>query len=133
MTVYGVWERMVKAYVKKREAGGREVCVYEEMLMCMRQIQDGMGERRAYEEFAKRVGVSGYRKLISLLIQNLRKGNTDLYTMLEKETITAYEEKKSLVKIKGEKAQTKILLPMMLNLAVVIVTIVIPAMMGMKI
>lgn len=133
MTVFGAWERIVKSYLKKRDDGKPEVFVYEEMLFTFRLIQDGMGEKNAYEDFAKRCGVSCYRKLISLLVQNMRKGNADLISLLEKESENAYETMKSSTKIKGEKVQTKLLVPMMLNLAVVIVAIIVPAMMGMKI
>lgn len=133
MTMYGAWERMVRSYVKKRENGAQEIPVYEEMLYTYRHIQDGLGEKSAYEEFAMRVNVSCYRKLMSMIIQNLRKGNTDLCEQLEKETVNAYEQQRSMAKIRGEKAQTKILMPMMLNLIVVIVVIVVPAVNGMSV
>ncbi len=133
MTVFGAWERIVRMYLKKKERGGEESAVYEEMLFTYRHISDGMGEKAAYEEFGVRVGLGSYRKLVSLIVQSLRKGNAGLCEKLEKETEAAYEQQRNLTKVKGEEAQTKTLLPMVLYLLVVIVVIVVPAMTGMKI
>ena len=47
--------------------------------------------------------------------------------LLEKEMQDAFEEQENFAKKKGEELQTKLLLPMMLMLGLVIVIIMIPA------
>ncbi len=125
MTVMNAWERVVQNYRKKQLKDKR--IAYEEMETTYNQIKDGMSERQAYEQFGERVGVSEYRKLASLLAQNLRKGTAGLSRILEEESIDAYSRQESIVKKKGEEMSTKLLLPMMLMLGLVIVIIVIPA------
>lgn len=122
------WERVVQNY-RKKQTKNKKVA-YEEMETTYNQIKDGMSERQAYEQFGERVGVSEYRKLASLLAQNLRKGTAGLSQILEEESIDAYSRQESIVKKKGEEMSTKLLLPMMLMLGLVIVIIVIPAIMN---
>lgn len=129
MTVSNAWERVVKNYQSKME-GKKEKerkPAYDEMEITYNQIKDGMSERQAYEQFADRVGVAEYRKLSNLLTQNLRKGTSGLGRVLEEESVDAYSKQQSIVKKKGEEMSTKLLLPMMLMLGLVIVMIVIPA------
>ncbi len=131
MTVGNAWEKIALGYEKKRQEHGAQTAqmpVYEEMLVTYRQIQDGMGERRAYEEFGERLGLQPYRRLATLLVQNLRKGTRGLSRLMEKEMQSAYDEQAGSAKKRGEELQTKLLLPMMLMLALVIVIIMIPAM-----
>lgn len=128
MTVMNAWERVVQNY-RKKQTKDKKVA-YEEMETTYNQIKDGMSERQAYEQFGERVGVSEYRKLASLLAQNLRKGTAGLSQILEEESIDAYSRQESIVKKKGEEMSTKLLLPMMLMLGLVIVIIVIPAIMN---
>lgn len=129
MTVSNAWERVVKNYQSKLEGKKNKdrKPAYEEMEITYNQIKDGMAERQAYEQFADRVGVAEYRKLSNLLTQNLRKGTAGLGRILEEEAVDAYSKQQSIVKKKGEEMSTKLLLPMMLMLGLVIVMIVIPA------
>jgi len=62
-----------------------------------------------------------------LLVQNLKKGNKNLMEMLERESASAFEERKRLAKILGEKAGTKLLLPMGSMLVIVFVILLVPA------
>ena len=91
------------------------------------QMKDGIGERLAYEQFGERLGLQVYRRLATLLVQNLRKGTAGLSRLLEKEMQDAFDAQESIAKKQGEELQTKLLLPMMLMLGLVIVIIMIPA------
>lgn len=130
MTVSHAWERMVISYENRcTEHGGKllEIPVYEEMRITYHQMKDGLGERLAYEQFGDRIGLQVYRRLATLLVQNLRKGTAGLSKLLEKEMQNAYDAQESDAKKRGEELQTKLLLPMMLMLGLVIVIIMIPA------
>lgn len=130
MTVSKAWERMVVGYENRCNVLGKdaqEMPVYEEMRTTYYQMKDGIGERRAYEQFGERIGLQVYRRLATLLVQNLRKGTAGLSKLLEKEMQDAFDAQESDAKKRGEELQTKLLLPMMLMLGLVIVIIMIPA------
>lgn len=103
----------------------------EEMRYTLREMESGIGEARAYENFGRRCGLPGYIKLGSLLTTSVRKGTADLRQTLEKEAALALEERKNLALRKGERAATKMLFPMILMLGVVIVILIVPAFMSM--
>ena len=133
MTVQAAWERIVTAYIRRVEDGGRREAVYDEMLLALRQMKDGKSEKESYAQFAERTDLGIYRKLISMILQNLRKGGKDLDHMLEREVENAYILLRNQAKSKGAEASTKMLLPMMLSLLVVIVVIIVPAIYTMNI
>lgn len=128
MTLSGAWERIVLNYqrqLERQQTGPMEV--YEEMLLSYRELQDGIGELKVYEHFGERCGTPQYRKLAMLIIQNLRKGSAGLMQILEKEVTEAFALRKNHAKKAGEEAGTKILLPMVLMLCIVMVIILVPA------
>lgn len=136
MTVTHAWERIVVNYENRRSDakwGGSSEPVYDEMCVTYHQIRDGLGERLAYEQFGERLQLTVYRRFSTLLVQNLRKGTAGLSSLLEKEMEQAFDEQQSLAKKRGEELQTKLLLPMMLMLGLVIVIIMIPALMSFEI
>lgn len=134
MTVRQAWERVCEGYERQREQGnGQRSELYEEMQTTYRQMRDGIGESRAYEQFGERSGMSLYRRFSMLLIQNLQKGNAGLLSAMETEADRAFEERKNNAKKLGEEAGTKLLLPMMLMMSIVILIVMVPAVMTMQI
>ena len=133
MTLNGAWEKIALNYQRKRKLGlQEEKAVYEEMLYSYREIKDGIGELKVYERFGERCGTRQYRKLTALIIQNLRKGSAGLTALLEKEVAEAFELRKNNAKKAGEQAGTKLLLPMVLMLCVVMVIILVPAVLSFQ-
>ena len=126
-TIRKALERMAGDYKKNREKGGRRKYAYEELLLCVRKLGDGMSEAACYEYFGSRCGVICYKKLASILIQNLKKGTDGLIEAMDNEVRIAFEERKAVARRMGEEAQTKLMLPMMLMLSVVMIIIMIPA------
>lgn len=135
MTVSYAWERMVLGYENRcaaNKASLQRSPVYEEMRITYYQMKDGLGERRAYEQFGQRLNLQMYRKFATLLVQNLRKGTAGLSKLLEKEVQEAFAAQESFAKKRGEELETKLLFPMMLMLGLVIVIIMIPAVMSFR-
>lgn len=125
LTIRGAWHKIALEYQKKYESGNRKYrFVYEEMLVTMRELESGMSERKAYELFGKRTGIMAYMRFSTLLVQNLRKGSADLLRLLEYEAVDAFRERKESAKKLGEEASTKLLMPMLLMLAVVLTMII---------
>lgn len=100
---------------------------YREMLYACRELHSGVSEASAYERFGKRTGLQEYIRLSTLLTQNLKKGNSALLERLREEADRAGEERMQSCKRLGEEAGTKLLIPMVLMLLVVMVMIMIPA------
>ena len=117
LNVKETWHRIVSDYEKKRPR--QTQYVYEEMLVSVREMENGMSEARAYELFGKRTGLLQYMKFCTLIVQNLRKGSEDLLKLLDYEVADAFRERKENAKTLGEKASTKLLLPMMIMLVIV--------------
>lgn len=125
MTIRNAFLKMGEDY--KRQKGVRKKYVYEEILITCYELQSGRSETEAYDHFGKRCQVQSYIKLSALLSQNIRKGSNDLLKMLRQEAESAFIQRKNLAKKLGEEAGTKLLLPMMMMLCIVMVIIMIPA------
>ena len=124
MPVSKAWGRMAGRYKKN---GTVKNAAYEEICYTWNEIQDGVGERKAYENFGNRCALWQYKRLASLLTQNLRKGSSELTELLSKESELAMEQRRNLAKRLGEEAGTKLLLPMMLMLCMIVALIIVPA------
>ena len=72
-----------------------------------------------------------YMKLSSAIIQNLKKGNQDMLEQFRMMSLDAMEERNTAVKQMGEKASSKLLLPMMLQFTIILAVIMYPAITGM--
>ena len=128
LTVRGAWERITACYKDGVKQGKRSVRpAYEEMVKTAAQLGSGLSEGKAYSEFGRRCGVQVYIKLSALLEQSQKNGSRQLRPALELEMVSAFEQRKNLAKKLGEEAGTKLLLPLLMMLGVVMVMIVVPA------
>lgn len=98
-----------------------------ELEIAVHEMENGIAEHRVIDNFAKRCKLPCYIKLSVLLNQNMRKGNSSLIEQLKEEVDKAFEDRKMLARKYGEEAGTKLLIPMVLMLVVVIVMIMYPA------
>lgn len=132
MTVRTAWFKMVQEYEKQKGEKDTHVA-YEEMLYTMHEIQGGVSEGECYERFGSRCQLPSYRKFGVLLSQNLRKGTKGMSDLLRREAMDAFEERKKQARKKGEEAGTKLLGPMFMMLAIVLMIIVVPAFLTIQI
>ena len=132
MTVKRAWRKILQNYESSLKDHETRY-VYEEMKLTYREIESGVPETESYENFGRRCNLPCYLKLGSLLSQNLRKGVKGLGEMLHIESLQAFEERKARAKRKGEEAGTKLLLPMFLMLAIVLVIVIMPAFLTLQI
>lgn len=131
MTVKRAWRKIVTDYEKQKQIWG-ERYVYEEMKKTCYEMESGIMEAESYERFGKRCRNQEYIRLGALLSQNLRKGGKGLGQLLKTEALQAQEERKANAKKAGEEASTKLLLPMFLMLAVVLVIVIVPAFLSVQ-
>lgn len=132
MTVKKAWRKITEGYMKEKE-DKNERYVYEEMRQTCHEMDSGVTEAEGYENFGRRCDLQIYIRLGALLSQNLRKGTKGLSELLKLESIQAFEERKARAKRLGEEAGTKLLLPMFLMLAVVLIIVIVPAFLTMQI
>lgn len=131
ITVKSAWQKIVSDYEKQKEHYGIRFA-YEEMGKTCHEMQSGVTEMAAYEQFGKRCGLKSYRKLAALLTQNLRKGSKGLSELLRAEAEQAFEERKASAKKRGEEAGTKLLLPMFMMLSMVLLVVIVPAFLSIQ-
>ena len=112
----------------KRVSITGERVLYQEMQNTNLEMENGVAEIDAYRNFAERCNVKEIRKFTSLIIQNLNKGNEELAYFMKDLSDEMWEDKKSQVKQKGEKANTQLLLPMMLILIGILIMVMVPVM-----
>jgi hypothetical protein len=96
-------------------------------------MASGVPEGLAYVEYGRRCGLREYRKLGTLLEQNMRKGAKGLARLLEQESAESFEQRKNYARQLGEEAGTKLLLPMIMMLLIVMVIIMLPAILSFQI
>lgn len=99
----------------------------KQLLEMVQSIQKGENEIRVYQNFSQKVDVMEYRRLVSLIIQNICKGTYQMSERLGQIAQESYVEQLRQVKIKGEKVSTKLLIPMGILLIMILLVVIVPA------
>lgn len=134
MTLKQSWNKISAQYAEKRKKKEVEKRhIYEEMMITSREISDGESDRLAYQKFGERTDLSVYQRLVRILVQNLQTGSRGLCTLLGQEAESAMEERKALARKLGEEAGTKMLMPLICMLGIVIAIIIVPALMSFQV
>lgn len=150
LSIKGTFERIAKEYLRETRAvsggdkkrgkkavlyeklfGGREKgrkrYVYEEVMYTCYEMESGISEAQAYERFGKRCQLPEYIRLGSVLSQNLKKGAKGLTSLLEEEAEASMNDRRNHARKIGEQAGTKLLLPMVMMLGIVLAILMVPA------
>ncbi len=127
MTLQGAFGKMASEYEQRRAEGIPPNPAYEELVFTCRELKSGVSESKAYEHFGKRIGLQEYIRLSTLMAQNLKRGSDSLLPRLREEADNSLSEQIRAGKKLGEEASTKLLLPMVMMLAVVMVMVILPA------
>lgn len=113
-----------EAWVKVSQTGER--ALYQEMRVASQEMANGASDLEAFRNFADRCSVKSIRKVTSTLIQNLQKGNQELAYFLDDMSREMWEEKKNIVRQKGETAGTKLLIPIAMIFMGIMILIIVP-------
>ena len=125
MTAGRAFRKIAGDYRRRNPDGGRSA--YDAVAAACYEMDSGVAEQEAYRRFGERCGQMKYKTFSTLLIQNLQKGSRHTADILEQEALDAWDERKRKARVLGEAAATKLLLPMVMMLAVVMAIIMIPA------
>ncbi len=127
MSISGALRKMGQMYGQRRSVGGKKEEVYEALHRMICEMDNGMGELRAFQTFSEDCDLQPYRKLVTLLISGQKVGNRRLLEQLNEEADRVFLERKNEARRLGEEAGTKMLVPMMMMLVIVMGIVMIPA------
>ena len=103
----------------------------QEMKVLVDDMNNGIPDYVALDQFAARCGVESVRKFSSLVSQNIRKGSSELADSLIALSSEIWRSRVSSVRIEGEKASTRLLLPILIIFGGILMMVVVPMLSGM--
>lgn len=118
-----------EAWKKIAESGDR--ALNREMRLTVDEMNNGVAELDAYKNFADRCAIKEIRRFSSTMIQNMQKGNSEIAYFLKEMSDEMWEEKKHLVKRKGEAANSKLLIPTSMIFIGILILVMVPTFMNM--
>lgn len=133
LSLPAAWHRIGQDYKKKRLEGGNMDPLYEEIYRESCEMEAGTAMREVLEDFAGHMRFKEARRFAVLLTQNLKRGDAFLLSRLKELNQEAWDLRKKQVREKTEEADTKLLLPLMLMLAVILIIVLSPAMITMQV
>lgn len=118
MDTFSAWENI---------AQNGEGIIYEEMRKTIADMKtQGTSEMQAYINFGTRCAIPRITKFISMMVQNIKKGSDDLISFLMYESSSCWSEKKNRAKIQGEKAGSKLMIPIFMIMVGILILIMGP-------
>lgn len=105
--------------------------LYRELRLCAADIRNGKPEAAAYEEFARRCKLREVIKFVSVVVLDLRKGGSEVVITLRAQADECWEARKAAARRLGEKASSKLLLPMSIMLLGIIMVVALPAVLSL--
>ena len=102
--------------------------LYMEMRQVNENIDNGMAEIDALFSFANRCVTPEIKKFTAFIVQGLEKGSRDLAIALRNQTDELWELKKQNVLKQGELASSKLMMPLMIMFAGILVMVMGPIM-----
>ena len=99
---------------------------YKEMQGVVIDMNNGVGEAEAFRDFGIRCVIPEAKKLASTITQGIQKGNSELSKSLQEQSREVWEQRKQIVKRRGEKAANKLMIPIYLMFIGILIMIIIP-------
>lgn len=103
-----------------------EGIIYTEMRTAVNDMNNGVSEIDAIYNFGTRCIIPEIKKFTSTIIQGMTKGNSELTAMLQEQSKEVWQLKKQLVRREGEKAASKLLIPICIMFVGILIMILIP-------
>ena len=103
-----------------------ESTLYKEMQTAVDEMNNGIAEVEALFRFGTRCIIPEIKKFTSTIVQGILKGNSELTFMLQEQSKEVWSLKKQDVRRQGEKAASKLLIPIMMMFVGVLIMIIVP-------
>ncbi len=100
--------------------------IYTEMQLAVEEIDNGVSEVEAFYHFGSRCLIPEIKKFTSTIVQGLVKGNSELAYMLQQQSKEVWNSRKQNVRRKGEKAASKLMIPIYIMFIGILIMVVIP-------
>ncbi len=100
--------------------------IYTEMQLAVEEIDNGVSEVEAFYHFGSRCLIPEIKKFTSTIVQGLVKGNSELASMLQQQSKEVWNSRKQNVRRKGEKAASKLMIPIYIMFIGILIMVVIP-------
>ena len=106
---------------------------YQEMQNAVTEMQNGVSEAESIRRFGIRCMMPEIKKFSATLIQGIQKGNKELSSMLQNQSAEVWNLRKQNVRRQGEKAASKLMIPIVMMFLGIMLMIVVPIMANMGI
>ena len=103
-----------------------DTTLYKEMQISVDEMKNGVSETEAIYHFGNRCIIPEIKKFASTIIQGIEKGNSELTALLHEQSAETWNLKRQLVKREGEKASSKLLIPMFLMFMGILIMVIVP-------
>ena len=103
-----------------------ESTLYKEMQKAVDEMNNGVSEVDALFNFGTRCIIPEIKKFTSTIVQGMIKGNSELIYTLQEQSKEVWAAKKQNVKRQGEKAASKLLMPILIMFVGILIMILIP-------
>lgn len=100
--------------------------IYTEMQTAVNEMNNGVADIDAIYNFGTRCIIPEIKKFTSTIIQGMTKGNSELTAMIQEQSKEVWQLKKQIVRREGEKAASKLLIPICIMFVGILVMILIP-------
>ncbi|MDY4112423.1 MAG: type II secretion system F family protein [Roseburia sp.] len=107
-------------------AYGGERTIYQEMQRACDDMDNGISEIEAVRRFGVRCIIPEVKKFSATVIQGIEKGNRELAVMLTGQSDELWTMQQQRVKREAAQANTKLMIPMFIMFAGVLIMIIIP-------
>ena len=123
---------MPRAWEKVARENKKNTYLYRELRRSLIEIEAGKTHFRSYEDFARRCRTPEINKFVTVVLQNMRKGNDELVAVLTVQAAECWEMRKHAARRLGEEASTKLLFPLILMFIAILIIVGTPAVLAMK-
>lgn len=117
---------MIMKEAWKEVAEGSEGLIYDEMRISLEEMNNGKSEADALYDFGLRCMVPEIKKFTSTIIQGIQKGNSELAFMLQQQSKEVWGIKRQKVKRVGELASGKLMIPIFITFAGILIMVIVP-------
>lgn len=121
------------ALIKISDEMALDTPLYKSLATSVQMMKNGETDEKALEYMTVQCNTPQMRRFSSVVLQNIKRGGTDVITALRDIGAEQWAERKAVALKVSAEADTKLLFPMLLMLLAVVLMTIAPAVMGMQI
>ena len=110
----------------------KDSTLYEELKTVILDIQSGMLEYEAYSGFSERCRIKQLTNFVSIVQQNMKLGGNQMIFELKRMGTECWEMRKNIAKQLGEKASSKLMLPLAIMFLAIVLICVAPVILELR-